>query len=248
MMDKELANFTASANFPSIFEDSRTSSMFFPIAILSATIGNILLHWMRTYTQENQYTVLSDRIEAHCLLVIMTYNISILVAGSVLLINPRPGLTFCAAFAVTVRMSFFLVVIIFLIIIVTRLLYLTLWKNVGAMNEDFSMAFVQAVTAVFAILYWLQLIFFQGYKAIPTFVICSRSLPEKDTMIWDPVPGLAKLLLILGTVSMIILAKERKKLDWLHNETKLASGLPSRHHSHRSTPLQDFCYGKLISL
>ena len=225
-MDTELTNSTANSTFPSILEDSRNAAIFFPVAILSATVGTVLSQWMRGYTQESQYSVLTDRIEAYSQLIVMAYNVSILAFMSVIFLNPSPGLAFCAAFTVTLRIAYFLVVVIFLFNILTRLLYLTLWRNVWATNEDFSMRFIKALTSMFALIYGLNLVFFQGYMGRPAFAVCSRTLPGESAPFWDPVDGLAKLMLFLGTVSMIILVKERKNLDWLHRETKPASGLP----------------------
>ena len=224
--DTEYLNSSENATFPSIFDDSRNSLMFFPFVILSATVGSVLIHWTRSFTHESQYSVLTDRIQAYCLLVIMANNITILIYSSVFLLYPEPGVTLCSAFTIFARMTYFFIVIIFLFIILTRLLYLTVWRNVGTMNEDFLLVFVQAITLIFTVLYGLLLVFFHGYKVTPIFVVCSRALPDTDVVVWDPVSFIGRLMLVLGTISVIVLAKERKKLDWLHRETKTPSGLP----------------------
>ena len=159
------------------FADPANSAPFITTSLLLATLGNYGLQSLRQYASENQYAVLSDHLEAYFLLVVMVHNINMVVYGVVLTAAEDPGHVFCACSAVAVRLTCALCLAVLIQSSVMRLLYLTVWKNVGAVNDDFFQLFLKGTAGLFALLYGANLAVFQGYRTFPTYQVCRNQLP-----------------------------------------------------------------------
>ena len=220
--------------WPSLFSDPRNAVAFFPISVFTVTFGNSMIQVLRSYISDNQYSMLTDRMESLFMLIIMVYNVYIFLAELVQLLYPSPSLFVCGLFAVTLRHLYLMAVIVFLQMIILRLLYMTRWKNVGALHDDFFMRFFQITTIVLSSLYSANSVIFGTYKRFPRYSVCIRRLTWMEAKDLDLIPGLLGLIVVLGWVTTIILAKERQKLHNLHQDSRLASGLPRIGETHQS--------------
>ena len=220
---------------PNFFHDPYTAAIFFAVSGVSATAGNWLLCSLRRFLHESQYSVLTDRLEAFVMLLLMAYNVFILAVAVVILALPAPSAVFCAVFTVVMRQLLLITLVVFLQLIAVRMLYMTLWKNVGMVNDDFFVCFLIVLAWVFAGLYGVDLAAFGTYENIPSYVVCSQSdAPEATRGLVDPVRFLMYLAVAMGLTSLVILVKERKKLHKLHVESRTVGGLPRVGETHQS--------------
>ena len=224
-----------SSLFYVMMSDRRSSAPYFVISLISVTIGNFLLHTVRKFVNENQYAVLTDRLESLLLLTVMVFNVYASFSWTLLWIIDNPSPIICAIFTITMRQIYILVVIICLQATIIRVLYMTVWKNIGAINDDFFMLFFKITSITFSVLYGLNLAFFKTYETYPNYWLCHRKrdssfIPSVQADLGQILVGLTWLL---GHISVFILIRERKKLHKLHMESRLASGLPRIGETHQ---------------
>ena len=241
-MNLELNSTSVKPNLPDMrFFAHPANSVPFLVTSALVTVCNVLLQCLRKFISENQYAVLSDHLEAFFLSVIMIYNTVMVIYGLALTAVDDPGHVFCACVSVSVRLGFALCLAVLIQSTVLRLLYLTHWRNVGAVNDEFFQLFFPASAALFALLYAANLTFFQGYMAFPTYQVCRNQQPiqrRKGDFSSTAGPDLIQLVMCLAAATSLalmgVLLCERKQMNSLHSNSRLPSGLPRVGDTHQS--------------
>ena len=227
-------NFPLTDGIHHIFSDARNSVVFFSISSLTATLGNFVLHILRKFVSENQYSSLNDWMESLFFLISMVANIHVLAMGMIYQLSyPHTSHFTCASLTIFLRLLYVMGVIISLQSTIIRLLYLTKWKNVGAINDEFFMRFLSITMTVLSILYMINLSFFGGYEAYPNYIICS-GVSKSYSMETDFMQYVTGLTFLAVSITVYVLARERKTLQKCHTETRLPSGLPRLGDTHQA--------------
>ena len=66
-----------------VLSDWRNALAFYGMSLVSVTLGSLLLHLTARFLSENQFAVLTDRIEAVTLRLAIIYNAFIFVGGTI---------------------------------------------------------------------------------------------------------------------------------------------------------------------
>ena len=93
----------------------------------------------------------------------------------------------CAFFTVVLKQAQFSLILTFSMITVLRILYITWWKNVGALNDDFFLCFARALNPQCILLFSSWLLVFQKYKGFPDYIVCVGNDSLNPELAFDPI-------------------------------------------------------------
>ena len=199
-------NSTLIGGYPRVLSDPRNAALFFTISIISMTLGNFLLHVLRKFVNENQNAVLTDRLESFLLLVQMVFNAYVFLLGLAIYLDLWQGHVFCAIFSITLRQMFMMMLIIGFQSIVVRLLFMTVWKNAGAIDDEIFMCFMKITTIFFAVLYGGNLAFYKMYLSFPNYIVCmAGKIPTQVETTTDLTRICVGITLLLGLIAVFVL-------------------------------------------
>ena len=215
---------TVNVTTASLFDDQRSTLLFFSLSVLPMTLGNGLMILLIGHVSESQFAVLKDHLECHLYALTIFVNLAVFVFGTTLALTV-PSSAVCAVFTVVLKPAQFSLILTFSLITVTRILYITQWKNVGALNDGFFLFFARALNALCVILFSGWLTVFRKYKGFPDYIVCVGDANPDPELAFDPIDLAIRFLVVVGVCLRVILVKERRKLEELHM-TKDARGLP----------------------
>ena len=199
---------------------------FFLPSILNLVFGNSFLILIIQHTRENQYALITDRLDLLWQCSAIFHNFARFIYGMVLFASSKSNTTFC----VVLTLIFVLVGVVIgmnvMLSFALRLLYLTRWKNVGTLNDDFCLAFLQTLAIFTTALYGFWYIVFGKYEENVGFMTCCRKSPnEINKSSFDPIIFMITIGFTLVVAHTIIMFKERKKLQNLQRSQD-RNGLP----------------------
>ena len=214
-----------------LFPNPANLASFFALSVLPMTLGNLGLSLASCYIQENQYSSLIDHLDTHIYVAAICSNVLSFSFGLLLTLDCG-GQLVCSLYSVLLKQCQFVLVFTHCLGTVLRLLYLTWWKNVGALNDSFFLSFARGLTILFSALYTCWLVVFRGQTGLPDFQVCMSDLGHDLT--FDLVDLLVKCSAVIGLGLRVVLAMESGSLRDLHNNTRDGRGLPRTWDTHPS--------------
>ena len=231
-----------------IFADPVNRALFFIPSLVTQTLGNFMLLSLVRLIQENQFANIQEHL--HVTLCQLVAVVNIILHNTIFpryLLGPFPEWV-CAGLNIGVFGFLICTLLILNEIHLFRLLFASVWKNVGMLDDAFVMFFLKIANIFFSLAYCLVLYTTNSMPTRAHYLLClgvSNEAYEKDLEEQGPLavrtradPG-SRFFFWAQTCSMIFwifvmvrMRREKRVLEDIQNRARDGNGLPRLYSDH----------------
>ena len=234
MNDTEGATLNRSDPYEETFQSPAVQIYYWTATLLIQTAGNYLLATMIYSIGQDPVALLTERLLALIVEVVLVLNGLQLITALRYLFGPLPS-ALCWSVDAAAACASLCLVLVSDEIILLKVLFASVWRNVGELNDDFFVLFNRVLMFVFAVLYAGELYLSQRTLRMPYCVVCAGSDPANlETNGLTFMTVLFAVSILASLVAGAFIAKERVGLNRLQESTRDSRGLPRVSGSHPS--------------
>ena len=220
-----MSNSTQADHYAPLFALAGTHLLIHGTTLLSMTLGNGLLFLMvQCFNRESNF-VLLDRMVVDIARLGMVSSVGCLVKSLRALSGPLP-FWICSLDSVLTLVTSFAFLLIMDLFMILRLLYATVWRNVGMLNDNFFSFFFRVLIAFYSFLFIGVLKLFDAHRTLEHSICTGKRFVRPQVLGTDIILGFLITSLAIWIGVTVKLLRKWSELNRIHTTTRDRRGLP----------------------